>query len=136
MSHCPLIKTKIHLHINSYTHWQLLLNPSVSVGWELQNVHEYDGSYTEFLIWQFCMDDGLGLRSDSLVRYMRNAQHNQLDLVDIGSESSAQLSYQVIVLECKIFGEVRGCGEGIGTILSNAMGKVRWGLQRTIHYYW
>jgi hypothetical protein len=38
---------------------------------------------------------------------MRNAQHNQLDLEDIGSESSAQLSYQVIVLECKIFGEVK-----------------------------
>jgi hypothetical protein len=39
---------------------------------------------------------------------MRNAQHNQLDLEDNGSElSSAQLSYKVIVLECKIFGEVK-----------------------------
>jgi hypothetical protein len=27
----------------------------------------------------------------------------------------------------------RGCGEAIGTILSNAMGKVWWWLQRTIH---
>ncbi len=29
-----------------------------------------------------------------------------------------------------------GCGEGIGTILSNAMGKVWWWLQRMIYYYW